>query len=81
MRRVADHGLIGATCLPRALATCRLLEQHGLHGARVRVGVRKRNDHFSAHAWVEYAGTNLVDSELELAELRQIEDLAVRPTS
>lgn len=81
VRRAADHGLIGATCLPRALATHRLLQHEGLRGARVRVGVRKRHGVISAHAWVEYAGTDLVDSELELAELREIEDLAVRPSS
>lgn len=77
VRRVAEHGIVRATCLPRALATLWLLQREGAVGASVRVGVRMRDGRFGAHAWVEYAGVQLVDSEAELTDLRQMEGLVV----
>jgi hypothetical protein len=78
VRRMADHGPLRAACLARALATCSLLEQQGLRGATVRVGVRMREAQFLAHAWVEYRGVKLLESESEVANLREVDELTVR---
>ncbi|MGH7720021.1 MAG: lasso peptide biosynthesis B2 protein [Gemmatimonadaceae bacterium] len=59
VRRVAEHGVMRAECLVRAVALNRLLESRGLHDSRICVGVRRLEGSFQAHAWVEYAGTPL----------------------
>ncbi|MFO0895995.1 MAG: lasso peptide biosynthesis B2 protein [Pirellulales bacterium] len=43
------------TCLTRSLALTRLLRRHG-QPAELRIGVRKVNEQFAAHAWVECQG-------------------------
>jgi hypothetical protein len=43
------------TCLTRSLALNYLLRRHGLP-AELRIGVRKADEQFAAHAWVECAG-------------------------
>ena len=78
VRRVADHGPFHAACLARALATCTLLERAGMSGAAVRVGVRMLEAQLVAHAWVEYRGVKLVESESEVANLSEVDELTVR---
>jgi len=43
------------TCLTRSMALNYLLRRHGLP-AELRIGVRKTDERFAAHAWVECAG-------------------------
>ena len=48
----------GGSCLARSVVLCLLLERRGVP-ARLRIGVRKQDDEFQAHAWVEAAGISL----------------------
>ena len=61
--RAARFGVFRAHCLVRSVALSRLLEDRGISGALVRVGVRRTNGAFSAHAWVELAGETLGDAD------------------
>lgn len=75
--RVARSGLFRPSCLVRTLALSRLLERAGIPGARVRIGVRAREGHFEAHAWLELAGVVLGDSPHRVATFSHLTD--VRP--
>jgi hypothetical protein len=48
------------TCLKKSLILLRLLRKRGI-AAELRLGVRKVDDDFSAHAWIECAGRTLLD--------------------
>lgn len=48
-------GFAGGTCLARSIVLTRLLKGQGVE-ARLRIGVRKDEKGFEAHAWVEAAG-------------------------
>lgn len=61
--RAARFGVFRPQCLVRSVALSRLLEQRGIEGALVRVGVRRRDGEFLAHAWVELAGETLGDAD------------------
>jgi len=50
-----------ATCLHRSLTLWALLRLQGIE-ARLIFGVHKPENHFEAHAWVEYDGLVLNDS-------------------
>ena len=52
------HGLVHATCLAKSLTLWWLLERQGVD-AQLRVGIRKDNEKFQAHAWVERDGVAL----------------------
>ena len=56
------HGLGRPNCLRRSLVLCGLLHREGIP-AVLRIGVRKESGGFQAHAWVEYAGAVLNDSD------------------
>lgn len=56
------------SCLVRALALKRLLDRRGMAGTRVRVGVRRQNGDFSAHAWLECEGVLVGDAPDTVAE-------------
>jgi len=58
----AHYGLGHPTCLEQSLVLWYLL-QHQNIPARFRIGVRKETDKFEAHAWVEYEGRALNQSE------------------
>ena len=51
-----------ARCLQRSLALCLWLEHEGYHPA-LKIGARRDGTKLEAHAWVEYQGTVLNDSE------------------
>jgi Transglutaminase-like superfamily len=52
------HGLGRWTCLERSLALWWLLRQEGI-ASSVRIGARKSDGKFEAHAWVEQEGVAL----------------------
>jgi hypothetical protein len=58
----AHYGLIRPTCLEESLALCYLLSEQGLT-PQLRIGVRKTDGKFEAHAWVEYQGQTLNQSD------------------
>ena len=55
----AGRQIPGARCLARALAGSVLLARHG-YRTDLRIGVRRPEGAFQAHAWLEYAGEVLV---------------------
>lgn len=59
----ANRGPYRANCLKQALLIWWLLARRGL-ASEIHFGVRKEpQETFGAHAWVEFAGMNLCDSE------------------
>jgi len=63
MVAVADRrGLVHPSCLAKSLTLWWLLGRQGI-AADLRIGIRKENEKFAAHAWVERNGAAL--NELE----------------
>jgi hypothetical protein len=58
------RGVTVATCLPQALAVYAAIRRRGLAPA-LQIGVRKQDDRFEAHAWVELAGVPLAQPGLD----------------
>jgi hypothetical protein len=56
------HGLFRPTCLALSLTLWWLLERQGIE-SHLRVGIRKENGKFEAHAWVERDGAALNQPE------------------
>ena len=54
--RVIAFGPLRVRCLARSIALRQLLGRRGIGEARVRVGVRRVDGRFEAHAWVELRG-------------------------
>jgi len=55
VRSAVHHSVLRFTCLEESLGLWYLLEKQGIC-SRLRIGVRKDNGKFEAHAWVEYGG-------------------------
>ena len=53
---------VGGTCLARSVVLACLLERQGVP-AQLRIGVRKGENGFEAHAWVEAAGMSLDEGQ------------------
>jgi hypothetical protein len=51
--RAARYGVFRPQCLASALALSGMLGARGFNAHRIRIGVRKADSAFSAHAWVE----------------------------
>lgn len=62
------HGLVDATCLRQSLLVHFLLRRKGL-APKLMIGVRRRDEVFDAHAWVELDGIALGQAELAHAPL------------
>jgi Transglutaminase-like superfamily len=56
------YGIIHASCLAKSLTLWWLLERQGIV-SHLRIGIRKENEKFEAHAWVERAGVALNEPE------------------
>lgn len=56
VNRAAAFGVFRPKCLVRSMALRRMLNDAGIEGALVRVGVQLTHGRFVAHAWVEYGG-------------------------
>lgn len=57
----SNRTLLHPTCLQQSIYLWWLLASRGL-SANLRVGVRKKNDRFEAHAWIEFRGRVLNDT-------------------
>ena len=77
--RAARFGVFRPQCLVRSVALSRMLEQRGIAGGLVRVGVRRRNGEFLAHAWVELAGETLGDADDHVGSFVPLTNLDLRP--
>jgi hypothetical protein len=62
VRAGARYGISRPTCLVESLALWYLLQMQSVP-ACLRIGVRKMREKFEAHAWVEYEGVALNQSE------------------
>jgi hypothetical protein len=62
VRAAVRHGFGHPTCLEESLALWWLLGRQGIASA-LRIGVRKQDEKFEAHAWVEREGTALNEPE------------------
>lgn len=78
--RAGDYGVFRPLCLVRAVALNRLLERHGIHGSRIRIGVRMHKGRFGAHAWVEYGGCVVGDSTAHVASFAELTDVQLVDT-
>jgi transglutaminase superfamily protein len=59
MVNTADrHGFVHPSCLAKSMTLWWLLRRQGI-GSHLRIGIRKANDKFEAHAWVERDGVAL----------------------
>jgi len=52
------HGLVHPSCLAKSLTLWCLLGRQGI-SSHLRIGIRKENEKFEAHAWVERHGAAL----------------------
>jgi hypothetical protein len=75
--RAAEHGLFRPYCLVRAIALQDLLIANGIHGSAVRVGVRREDGEFSAHAWIVWRDEILGDRPEHVARFTEVDDLRV----
>jgi hypothetical protein len=66
VERAARHTPFSAQCLHRSLALYLWLRRDGIDSL-VRVGVRKMDDEFKAHAWVELEGLVVNDDARAVA--------------
>jgi len=62
VRAALRYSLAQYTCLEESLTLWYLLRRQGT-SACLRIGVRKENEKFEAHAWVEYGGEALNQDE------------------
>ena len=63
MVNAADrHGMVHPSCLAKSLALWWLLGRQGIP-SQLRIGIRKENNKFEAHAWVERDGSALNEPE------------------
>ena len=62
VRAAVRYSVAQYTCLEESLTLWYLLRKQGIP-ACLRIGVRKENEKFEAHAWVEYGGEALNQDE------------------
>jgi hypothetical protein len=77
--RAARFGVFRPQCLVRSVALSRMLSARGIEGAIVRVGVRRTNGEFLAHAWVELAGETLGDADEHVGSFVPLTNLDIKP--
>lgn len=76
VRRASDYGVFRPTCLVRAIALEELARRHAIDEAVVRVGVRRREGVFEAHAWLELSGTVVGDTRTNVAGFTVLDDFS-----
>lgn len=77
VNRAATFGLFRPKCLVKSRALRKLLDEDGIVGATVRVGVQLTEGRFRAHAWVEYAGQVVGDDPAAVARFVPMPGLRV----
>lgn len=79
LERSMEYGPFRFRCLVRALALRRMLEEEGIEGGAIRIGVQRDGPEFSAHAWVELEGEPLLESPGLLEAFTPLQELEVLP--
>ena len=77
LKRAASFGLFRPLCLVRSLGLRLLLEDAGISGAIVRVGVKVVDGKFIAHAWVEYRGAVVGDDPDDVASYQPLSGIEI----
>lgn len=77
IHRAATRGVFRPRCLARSIALRDLLEREALHGASIRVGVRREGSGLQAHAWVVWNGEVLGDDPRWVRRFTEVDDLRV----
>jgi hypothetical protein len=67
VNRAATFGFFRPKCLVKSRALRKLLDEEGVDGAQVKVGVQLVSGRFFAHAWVEYGGVVVGDDPAAVA--------------
>jgi hypothetical protein len=73
----ARFGLFRPFCLVRAVALEDLLLREGITGSDIRIGVRRRDGVFAAHAWVRWGDVLLGDDVAHVATFTEVDDIRV----
>ena len=76
--RAARFGVFRPQCLVRSMALSSMLARRGIGGGIVRVGVRRANGQFLAHAWVELGGETLGDDDEHVETFVPLTNLDIR---
>jgi hypothetical protein len=77
VHRASRFGLIRPYCLVRAMALRDLLVEDRILGASIRIGVRRANGEFQAHAWVRWGDRIVGDDPGHVAGFTEVDDLGV----
>ena len=77
VNRAAEFGWFRPKCLVKSRALRYLLDDAGIVGAQVRVGVLLSQGRFLAHAWVEYGGQVVGDDPASVARFVPMTGLQV----
>lgn len=80
INRAAAFGIIRPHCLARALALTELLARADVRGSEIRVGVRRRDGVFGAHAWVRLGDELLGEQHEHIASFTEVDDIRVLGT-
>jgi hypothetical protein len=75
VQRATRYGVFNPQCLVRAVALNRMLEENGVVGSAIRIGVRWVDGEFVAHAWVEHRGIILGDTPANTASFVPLTDV------
>ncbi len=66
-----------STCLSRSIAIQKRLNDEGIHGGDLRVGVARQNGKFVAHAWVELDGRVIGDDPIAVQMYSPLDGLSI----
>jgi hypothetical protein len=77
LRWTATHGVFKPLCLAQAIALREMLDNAGISGADIRVGVRREGDALKAHAWVRLNGRVLGDDPQHVRGFTEVNDIGV----
>ncbi len=81
IHRAAAYGFIRPYCLVRAMALRDLLVEDGVRGASIRIGVRRADGTFQAHAWIRWGERIVGDDPKHIATFTEVDDLGVMRTA
>lgn len=73
----ASWGLFRPFCLVRAVALEELLLRDGITGGDIRIGVRRKEGVFAAHAWIRWRDRVLGDEPEHVATFTEVDDIRV----
>jgi hypothetical protein len=77
VNRAAQFGFCRPRCLVKSRALRKMLDEAGISGAQVRIGVQLSQGRFRAHAWVEYGGQVVGDDPATVAQYAPMPGLRV----